>query len=160
MDFSSNKGVTLVALVITIVVMIMVSAITIPVGIDHVNRSKDQKLLSEIEMVNNAIGQRYILYNKTKNVDLLIGTPLELGEVETLASNRGIELVNIPVGFSEEEKAYYEIIPEDLIELGFENAEHIYIVNYLTGEVINKTVAITGGGEILYTYSRSIFNNE
>ena len=54
------------------------------------------------------------------------------------------------------EKKYYAINSSKVRELGFTNEDNTeYIVNYLTGEVINKTIATTSEGEVLYTYART-----
>lgn len=55
----NEKGVTLVALVITIVVTIMLASITMTLGMDSVNSTKDRKLQSELQMVGQATITEY-----------------------------------------------------------------------------------------------------
>ena len=55
----NEKGVTLVALVITIIVTIMLASITMTIGMDSVNSTKDRKLQSELQMVGQATITEY-----------------------------------------------------------------------------------------------------
>ena len=48
---------------------------------------------------------------------------------------------------------YKELNTTDLENLGISKDNDTYIVNYKTGEVINKTKLTTKSGKILYTYS-------
>ena len=49
---------------------------------------------------------------------------------------------------------YKQLNKEDLEKLGIIDEENIFIVNYSTGEVINKTLKATKSGKALYTYSK------
>ena len=54
----NNRGVTLIALAITIIVLLIISGITITAGSYNAEKAKDNKLLSEVVMVQNAVLQR------------------------------------------------------------------------------------------------------
>ena len=60
----NQKGITLIALVITIIVLLILAGITINMGKEGISESKEDALLSELGIVQNAVLQR-----KTK-VDL------------------------------------------------------------------------------------------
>ena len=155
-----NKGITLVALVATIIILLILSGISTYFGIENINKSKDEILLSELGQVQHFVGEAYLNYLKTQNNAFLIGRKItNATEVSEIANELEISLVTIPNNYSGEERAYYyEVDPSALVNLGIENCENTYIVNYLTGEVINKTKLRTTEGEPLYTYLKQNFN--
>ena len=75
---------------------------------------------------------------ETKNKTILVGTKVVDTEIQGLASEIGITPVAIPNSYNENERAYYRLSPTDLEKIGIENSEDTYIVNYITGEVINE----------------------
>lgn len=154
-----NKGISLASLAITILIMLIIAAVSINYGMNEMNFAKEQKLLSEIEIIRSAIYQTYNNYIKTKNESILVGTKVEQTEIQKLATEINITLVTIPESYNENERAYYRLSSSDLKNIGIEKAEDTYIVNYVTGEVINETKKVTSSGQVLYTYSRGIFNN-
>lgn len=153
------KGITIPNLVIMITIMTILAAVTITTGAKQIATSEEEKLLSELEIVKYAVYEKYVLYSKTNNADLLIGEKVSKDTVSSIASSINIELVTIPTSYKESEKAYYRLSPTNLSKIGVENAKDSYIVNYITGEVINETKKTTKSGKALYTYSRAIFNN-
>lgn len=154
----NNKGVTLIALAITIIVLLIISGITISVGSNNAKKAKDNKLLTEVVMVQNAALQR-----KTK-VELINGhyPGQKLTEI-------GIDIDEVISKINSEKSDKYEIIEKKdtndsnyyllsnanggIRELNIKDTEDEYIVNYVTGEVINYTNCVTGEGEPVYTYS-------
>ena len=50
---------------------------------------------------------------------------------------------------------YKELSVSDLEKLGITQEDNIFIVNYKTGEVINKTLKVTNSGKALYIYSKT-----
>ena len=68
----------------------------------------------------------------------------------------GIELIQIPSNYAEDLTSYYQLSTLQLKQMGIEDSKYTYIVNYLTGEVINQTKALAG--EKYYMYSRSYFD--
>ena len=150
-DLKKESGITLIILIITVIVMVILAAVTIPIGIEQVKDSKNKKYISELEIVKQAIFEAHTLYNKTKNINVLKGEEASLSEVQTLASEMGVTLRNIPSGYDEAETKYYRIVGTDLDELGVQKSIHAYIVNYLTGEVLNETRVKTDDNIPLYT---------
>ena len=55
---NNQKGITLLALVITIVVLIILTSITINIGKNEITESKEDTMLSELKIVQNAILQK------------------------------------------------------------------------------------------------------
>ena len=70
----NNKGVTLVSLVVTIIVLLIIASISIVGGIQGADTAADNKLLTELDMVQHAVLQRYTKYSLTKDKELLVGT--------------------------------------------------------------------------------------
>lgn len=151
-----NKGITLVALVITIVVLLIIASITIYSGTINVDGIKSKNKVAELEMVKHAVLEQYSKYDLTKNEVYLIGTVVPQTEMNTIASSMGIRLVTIPSTY--DGKDYYRLSPSDLQKIGVTNTKDTYIVNYVSGEVINDTVRVTKNGDQLYTYARNNFS--
>ena len=105
MIVSNNKGITLIALVITIVVLLILASIGIGGAITGVDESTDQKLKSELKMVQHAVLQRYTKYSLTKDETMLVGDKIE---EENLDSNITWQ----------KQGSYYRINNEQFKELG------------------------------------------
>ncbi len=154
-----EKGITLVTLVITIVVMLIIAGTIVFESTDILDIADEDKLQEELTMVNNVILEKYTNYLRTKNIAYIKGEKLTDTQVQEIASKINVSLVAIPTNVKEKDlnlSAYYRLTPTDLLNIGIEGAQDTYIVNYLTGEVINETKA--NEGVKLYMYSRSNFD--
>lgn len=154
-----EKGVTLMALSIIIIVLLILTSITVNIGKDGIKESKGDAMLSELGMVQNAVLQR-----KTK-ADLTNETyPGEKITTAGINLDTVIAEINANVASGEEtvtrrdveDENYYYLSDSNngLSDLGIDNSEDEYIVNYETGEVINYTTLVTGTGKPLYIYAR------
>lgn len=154
-----EKGVTLMALSIIIIVLLILTSITVNIGKDGIKESKEDAMLSELGMVQNAVLQR-----KTK-ADLTNETyPGEKITTAGINLDTVIAEINANVASGEktvtrrdvEDENYYYLSDSNngLSDLGIDNSEDEYIVNYETGEVINYTTLVTGTGKPLYIYAR------
>ena len=154
-----EKGITLLALVITIVVLIILASITINIGKDGIKESKENTMLSELGMVQNAILQRKTkadLTNETYPGETITEANINLEEtIQKINDNRASGEEEISRKDSDDSH-YYFLSTENggLEELGITNSEDAYIVNYETGEVINYTTKLTGTGKPLYIYAK------
>ena len=154
-----EKGITLLALVITIVVLIILASITINIGKDGIKESKENTMLSELGMVQNAILQRKTkvdLTNETYPGETITEANINLEEtIQEINDNRASGEEEISRKDSDDSH-YYFLSTENggLEELGITNSEDAYIVNYETGEIINYTTKLTGTGKPLYIYAR------
>lgn len=156
---NNEKGITLLALVITIVVLIILASITVNIGKEGIKESKEDAMLSELAMVQNAILQR-----KTKADLTQEDYPGETMATAGINLEEVIEEINDNKASGEEEISkkdsdnnhYYFLSTENggLEALGITNSEDAYIVNYETGEVINYTTKLTGTGKPLYIYAK------
>ncbi|MBR3249776.1 MAG: hypothetical protein IKF83_03650 [Clostridia bacterium] len=145
-----NKGITLIALIITIIVLIIIGAIGVKAGRDSIRASKDNRLWTELDMVQHAIMERYTKYKLTNEQQALVGTIKEYSEVKNIADEMKVTLP--------EQLTYYELRREELKNLGLEESEYEYIVNYDNGIVINSKEKFTNKGEALYKDTGVIIN--
>ena len=96
-------------------------------------------------MVQHAVLQRKTQTDLTKTeYDDLPGTNISKSEVQSIANN---------VDLKGEDGDYKQLDTSALKELGITNTEDTYIVNYKTGEVINKDKFDTFDKK-LYIYSK------
>lgn len=143
-----NNGITLIALVITIVVMaILISIAVISTkgkgGVDK--EAKDNKKIFELQEVEQAVLETYIKYKQTGNVEYLIGIPCTQSDIKTNAGELKSFLKDSTYS------NYYLLNDlEDLEKIGIKNATDFYIVNYETGEVLNYTTKRNYDGTVLY----------
>ena len=148
----NETGVTLVALVITIIVLIILAGIGIgaTTGINgNIQEAKTNLAISELSQVQQAVLETYIKYRQTNNSNSLIGIEITYSEAETefakLSSGTLVGTESTDV-----DKVYYKLTPTELEELGIQNGKDTYIVNYYTGEVFNITTQKTEDGQVLY----------
>ena len=120
-----NKGISLIALVVTIVVMIILAGVSIFYGTrENITTAYETDMYTEILNVSDAAYQRSIT-NRLDSVRYpFVGTPL------TDAAPQVVNNVSYGDG-------WYLLKVTDHTELGLENVENEYIVNYLTGEVVS-----------------------
>lgn len=161
----NNKGVTLIALTVTIIVLMIIASVATYSGIEALRDAKEEAQISEINMMKQAVVENYTKYQTTKDVMYLRGNILKYAEIISVInnlnskSNTAVSLRAANYGndlneLSEKKiEYYYELTNNDLSEMGVSQVEDVYIVNYKTGEVINKTLLTTRTGIPLYTYS-------
>ncbi len=120
-----NEGISLIALVVTIVVMIILAGVSIFYGTrENISTAYETDMYTEILNVSDAAYQRSIT-NRLDSVRYpFVGTPL---------TDAAPQVVN-NVSYGE---GWYLLKVTDHAELGLENVENEYIVNYLTGEVVS-----------------------
>ena len=144
----SQKGITLMALVITIIVLLIIAGIGIGEIIGNsgdINQTEDVLALSELKKIQQAVLESYLKYKQVGNDSIFLGTPIDSGE--TLKAN---------TQDNSSENAYYKVTAGNLKSLGLDNINNKdeYIVNYSTGEVFNITQKKTAKNEPLYIYAK------
>jgi type II secretory pathway pseudopilin PulG len=157
----SKQGVTLVALAVSIVVMLILSGVSINIGVGSVNSTKDRNLQSELQMVQQvtiteytkALELGYIKEGDTTTIPAnFIGTRVDSISGITLSNGNKWYFQDNPsdaVGY----KSYFRVTPTDLKKLNVLNTEHTYIINYYTGEVYNETKEKSSSGDDLFIKS-------
>ena len=151
---NNQKGVTLVALVVTITVLLILLSITLSYGIDTLTTARENNTKSEVEIVAQAVAEQYTKivemgYDQLKTTDvsdkpaIFIGTKLAKDGSEVPAiMKKGL------ASDSYYAKSYYGLTESDLLSMrikAYTQPERqrnpndiVYIVNYYTGEVLNK----------------------
>lgn len=149
MNIRKNKGITLVALTITIIILLIISGISISGTIRGVKETDDSTKISELTIVQHAVLERYTKSKYTK--ETLPGTEVDISEVQKIVNEINSNSTdNITLKGTE----YKRLSIEDLENLGITDEEDSYIVNYNTGEVMNESTKVTESGRALYIYSK------
>lgn len=147
-----NKGITIVALVVTIVILLILASVTINGVIQGRDEAKENKLLSELSMVQHAVTQRYTKYELTKDRDVLVGTKIQTSTLENVPNTINWKVTQFDE-INNPEREYYRVNKSDLVKLGLsgdDKTDSSYVVNYFTGEVYNETSKQTKSGKVLY----------
>ena len=153
-----EKGITLLALVITIIVLIILASTIVNISQNGIKQSKEDTMLSELGIVQNAILQRKTKADLTDEDypgETIIEANINLEEtIEEINNNRASGEEEITKK-DDDNSNYYFLSTENggLEELGITNSEDAYIVNYETGEIINYTTKLTETGKPLYIYA-------
>lgn len=148
-----QKGITLVSLVVTVIILLIISLVAVNFGISGISNIKDSKLESELNMVQHAILEQYTKYKTTKDIIYLVGNKVSEEQLNNITQELGITLVDIPDTYSN--KDYYKMDKTSLKEIGIQETEDEYIINYISGEVINITKKRLSNNTPLYTKANS-----
>lgn len=151
--FKEERGITIISLVITFILLLIVSAVGVNMSISGINSAKDSKLSGELQMVQHAVLEQYVKYKTTRNSVYLVGNKITKEEASNLANEMGVTLTNIPDSYLD--KDYYKLDKTALEEIGIKDATDEYVVNYISGEVMNITVKRTTNNTPLYTKANS-----
>lgn len=165
----NENGITLSALVITIIVIFILASISINYGVDTLNESKAKTLEASLEMVEQAVAEQYVKATELNLLDVkttsdqpkpstFVGELLNINELsselalpDNLKYQKQVELEDkTDITYAE---SYYKLTPTDLEKLKIESdddAKYTYVVNYSTGEVYNASKKKTSFGKLLY----------
>ena len=120
-----NKGISLITLVITIVMMIIIAGVTIYYGAQkNIDTAYESDRYTEMMNVSEAVQQRSL----TNRID-----PARYPYVGTQLTESSSKVVN-NITYAD---GWYLLTPEQTEDLSLESIEKDYIVNYLTGEVVS-----------------------
>lgn len=121
----NNKGITIIALIITIVVMIIIAGITIYYGAAvNVDNTSAARAYNELLEVSEAVSQRNLMNGINSEKYKFIGLALSDSNYKEINGNKYGD-------------GWYELKVSDTPELELENIRNDYVVNYKTGEVIS-----------------------
>ncbi len=151
--FKEEKGITIVSLVITFILLLIISAVGVNMSINGINSAKDSKLNGELQMVQHAVLEQYTKYKTTRDSVYLVGTKITKEEASNFANEMGVTLANIPDTYSN--KDYYKLDRVDLEAIGIKDSTDEYVINYVSGEVMNITVKKSNNNSPLYTKANS-----
>ena len=152
--FEKESGIILVILIITIVIMLIIAGVSLAGGLKGHKESQDAANFADLKTIQNAILQRYTKVQLTGNLDDLPGTTITKDDVQKI-----VDEINSQV--SQENQItlkgteYKTLEQSDLDSLNISNTKSTFIVNYKTGEVLNKTKKISNSKMALYIYSKT-----
>lgn len=149
----NEKGITLIALAIMVVMIVIIASITVFSGTTSIQESKQKRIKIELETVQHAILENYAKYKVLNNEEYLIGTPITSENDEDIIDYK-FKLVNSESAFKTDASKtdkYYKLEEGDYEKLGLTNVTFKYIVCYKTGEVMNIDVKTYLDGEPVYT---------
>ena len=158
MNIKNAKGVTLIALTITIIVLLILAGVSITSGLASIKDSKKKRYLSEVNMVQNAVLQRYTkaeLTHEDYPGQKITREGIRIDDVISDINSKKASDQGEITKKDTDESNYYLLTADNggLDELEISNSESEFIVNYKTGEVINYTYLVTEDGTPLYVYS-------
>ena len=131
----NSRGISLISLVITIVVLIILVGISIYNGIEkNLDESGNTMDYNEIFEVSDAIAQRALFNRLNSETYKLIG---ESGEFTVVVEQKsGDERVEVTKIYSSA-NGWLKITPENSKDLNLEKVRREYLVNYETNEVVS-----------------------
>ena len=123
----NNKGISLVTLIFTIIIIIIIASIVIYTGFSkNINKATFTKIYTEMQEITTAVQERQAANRINSSSYPYAGTKL--------TDETGVTINGIKYG-----EGYYMVTAEEVASgLGVENVTRDYIVNYDTAEVISK----------------------
>ena len=178
----NNRGVTLVALVITIVVLMIILTITINYGLSELHNVADKKIESELGIVQEAVMQRYALAKSSNELGIkatsinsnttlasdtgrpksLLGTRIAKSEDVLGYGFSGVTLKsNYSAGADDKnyEDYYYLLSEADANELGIEKGHTAEASDAMTSKDLNYIVNYSTG-EVFDIANKKYYNSD
>lgn len=164
----NEKGITLVSLVVTVLVLGILAGMAIVSTTKTVKNVKDNNLTTELGLVRQAVTEQYgkaMAVGQTKTLPSEVQVSFWVGEKITdfydinlpeqlsiITNDDVTEFYNMASNYScqYQEDYYYRLTPENLEQLGLKDAESTFVVNYSTAEVYNETEQVNSLSELLY----------
>jgi hypothetical protein len=126
----SEKGVTMVSLMVTIVVMLIIAGIAVAAGTTSVNDTKKTAFITELEIIQEKVNT---IYEKRKlneeNVDNYDVAGRDISYVSQTVLDTVLKGVS-PIGYR-----YFS--PDDLEQLDLSNISQEVIINFSTRDVVS-----------------------
>ena len=158
-EVKNERGIALVTLVITIIVLLILASIAVYTSRDSIYDAKNNILLSEVAMVQHAALERYTQVT-LMNSNIFPGTPYTSMDAikSALTELSSDEELTALLNNNQTPSDYYYLTPTDLEEMQITDTEDSYIINYKLGLVINVTNQKTTKGEPAYLYAKDSSN--
>ncbi len=129
---TSEKGITLVSLVITIVILMLITGVAISASTDSIKSAKRTAFITEMEMIHEKVNT---IYEKRKLNEEDITYYNSLGQVVSRVD--ASKLKEILKGQSSMGYLYFS--KEDLKKLDLDNISQDVIINFTTRDVVSVT---------------------
>ncbi len=172
----NEKGITLVSLMLTVILMLMLAGVGIRVTFSGIKNVENNQLKAELGIVRQAIIEQYSLAEATNQIKISVTketvsfwrgkrienfSEIQLPEESLVKENSEVQEFyrkRNQYDCQYQEDYYYRLNPEMLSQIGIAEAKYTYIVNYKTGEVYNETKQMTSNSNLLYLPS-TVYEN-
>ena len=125
-----NRGITLIALTVTIIILLILASVTTYSGISTIQSSKLNKYKQELEIMQSEVNLLYEKYS----TEIEAGLEIEIGEELSNSEQEN----NTFAGAEESDKTGYRVFTKETIEsLRIEGVEREYLVNITKKQVIS-----------------------
>ena len=144
----NNKGITLIALIIMIIVLLILTSIFVATSLDALNETEKSEIQSEMHALEQAVSERYTSYIKngeSSRVELVGLTPIWptasecVGAIKVAMKYEDSDRINRVSGeISRDYEKYVKIIDaNEAKKLGIDNLnkDYQYVVDYYTSAV-------------------------
>lgn len=125
----NEKGITLISLVITIIVLIILASVTTYAGLNSIRTSKLTRFRQELELMQAQVN---LLYEKYKDEETIT-----IGKDISQADSTKVENAFNSLGSQVTQADYRYFDVDTLKDLGIEGIEEEYLVNIKTRDVIS-----------------------
>ena len=144
----SQKGITIIALVITIIMLLILASVATYTGIESYDKAEQIKFVSQMKLIQAKVDEKV----QEEDFDsTTIGTGLTEEQKQILINSVQNDGISDPTGDEEFENFVRYITKEQLSEQwDLDNIDEDIIVNFKTREVIS-TVGFEYGGTTYYT---------
>lgn len=128
----NQKGITLISLVITIIVLVIITGIGISASIDSIKSAKKTAFITELEMIQEKVNT---IYEKRKlNADDIAYYNSLGQDVSNVGAPKLLEILK-----GQSSMGYLYFSKEDLKKLDLDNISQDVIINFTTRDVVSVT---------------------
>ena len=155
MRTKANKGVTLISLVITIIVLLILAGIGITSGVQTIKSSKQTKFTTEMKIMQVEANELYDAYKNDKEIEVN-GTKYKGEEIKNIGKNITEADGKANEVFTEEasgitDSTGYKYYDQEIIKgLGIDGVENEYFVNVEKRSVV-AVIGVEFDGKVCYT---------
>lgn len=128
----NQKGITIVSLVITIIILLIIGGVSVTVGTSVIKQAAITNINTNMMLIQAKIKTIAEQAKFNNNTDNYKGTILS-----EVSGNKKVDKI-LEAGIIEDASKYYLLSKDDLVSMGLEkiDIEDGYIVNYETEEII------------------------
>ena len=155
---NNQKGVTLISLVITIIVLLILAGIGITSGVQTIKSSKQTKFTTEMKIMQVEANELYDAYKNNKEVEIN-GTKYKGEEIKNIGKNITEAGGKASEVFTQDasgitDSTGYKYYNEDIIKgLGIDGVENEYFVNVEKRSVV-AVIGVDFDGKVCYTVAQ------
>ena len=155
---NNQKGVTLISLVITIIVLLILAGIGITSGVQTIKSSKQTKFTTEMKIMQVEANELYDAYKNDKEIEVN-GTKYKGEEIKNIGKNITEADGKANEVFAEEasgitDSTGYKYYDQEIIKgLGIDGVENEYFVNVEKRSVV-AVIGVDFDGKVCYTVAQ------